>query len=324
LSNIVCLGEILVDMLPGKSGSPPLIPEMYYPKLGGAPTNVAINLSRLGTQVSLVCCVGSDYFGDFLRHELATYVVDTSQVMVARDARTTLAFARFSQDNEAEYLFYRNPGADMMLSRDQIDAQRIARADALHIGTFSLSAEPSYSAQLFALQIAAQHGIMTSCDVNMRASVWPDSALARKRIRETLGYCSVIKVNEDEADFLVGARDLEQGTARLWHDSAALVVMTLGARGCFYRSAHSQGFVAGIKTHIVDTVGAGDGFVAGLLHYLGREREASHGGLLADDALRRILRRANAAGAIVASSQGAIPPQLTEAIVESLLPADEG
>lgn len=324
MSTTVCLGEILVDMLPGKGGAPSLVPEMYYPKLGGAPANVAINLSRLGTHVSLVCCVGSDEFGEYLRHELETYAVDTSQVMVTREARTTLAFARFSQDNEAEYLFYRNPGADMMLSRDQIDAQHIMRADALHVGTFSLSAEPSYSAQLFALQVAARHGLMTSCDVNMRASVWSASDLARQRILETLSYCSVIKVTEGEADFLVGASDPEQGTARLWHDSATLVVMTLGARGCFYRSAHSQGFVPGMKTHVVDTVGAGDGFVAGLLHYLGREREASHGGPLADDALRRMLRRANAAGAIVASSQGAIPPQMSEAIVESLLPGDEG
>jgi len=306
--DIVCLGELLIDLFPAEVGRRLVEVSAFHPKPGGAPGNVAVAARRLGLASAFIGKVGDDAFGHFLIATLAAEGVETRGIRLDDEARTTLAFIALPDPHHAEFVFYRNPGADTRLRPDELDEALLRHSRALHVGSLSLVAEPSRAATLRAVAIARAAGALVSFDVNYRPSLWPGPDAAAQAIRDLLPLAHVVKVNEDELRLLTGTDDADAGGAALLAAGPALVVVTLGARGSAYRSAAAAGFVPAFSVPTVDAIGCGDAFMAGVLAGLLGEAGGGAWPQRLDDAhLRPILRYANAVGALTATRPGALP-----------------
>jgi fructokinase len=313
---VVCLGEALIDFVADVSGVTLEECPGFLKAAGGAPANVAAGLGRLGAAARFVGKVGDDAFGRFLRDTLAAEGVDTRPMQFDASARTGLAFVSLTREGERDFLFYRSPSADMLLRPEEIPADLFADARGYHFGSITLIAEPSRSATLRAAEIARAAGCVLSYDPNLRPPLWDNLERARVEILAALPLADVVKINEEELEFLFPGTDPARGAAELLARGPSLVLITLGAAGCYYRTAASGETVAGFTVPVVDTTGAGDGFVAGLLAEL--PPDAPPGALPAAE-LRRILRYANACGALTCTRKGAIPALPSREEVEQLL-----
>lgn len=317
--DLICLGELLIDLFPAEVGRRLTEVSAFHPKPGGAPGNVAVAARRLGLTSAFIGKVGDDAFGRFLIDTLAATGVATDAIRIDDEARTTLAFIALPDPHHAEFVFYRNPGADTRLRPDELDEALLRRARALHVGSLSLAVEPSRAATLRAVEIARAAGALVSFDVNYRPSLWPGPDAAVNAIRELLPRADVIKVNEEELRLLTGSDDLDAGGAALLAAGPSLVVVTLGARGSAYRSAAAAGFVPAFAVPTVDAIGCGDAFMAGVLVGLLGGAGGAWPQRLDDAHLRPILRYANAVGALTATRAGALPALPTAAEVAAFL-----
>ena len=302
------MGELLVDMIPCEEAQLWLKPKCFECHLGGAPANVAVNLSRLGTPVTMFSGVGDDYFGSFLLSELQSYCVDTDFIQSFKGIRTTLAFMNFDKSFQPSFLFYRNPGSDMIFYMNEEIGLALKRARILHVGTFSLSSEPFKSAQLEAIKIAENNDSIISADLNLRRSIWDSDDKIKESSFQLIEMADIVKMNWQEFAFLSGTKNLIKGSGEIQRKPEQLFVVTLRSHGCFFRFNGIVGFVPPIYINFKNGVGTGDGFMAGLLHFLYSyilDRKSFLD--LERHDLFKIFRYANACGALVATSVGAIP-----------------
>jgi fructokinase len=311
--DIVCLGELLIDMFPAEMGRPLAEVSAFRPKPGGAPANVAVAARRLGKASAFIGKVGDDAFGHHLASVLAHEGVDVSGMCYDREARTGLAFIAMPDENNYDILFYRNPGADMRLRTDELDEALLRSAQAFHFGSISLIQEPSRGATLRAVEIARQGGALISLDVNYRPDLWSCKE-ARKRVLDVLPLVDLLKINEVETGILGGTGDVAGVSRALLQRGPALCVVTLGPNGSFFRVAQGGEHVPAFQVDTVDATGCGDAFVAALLCQLialspaGEESAQVHRHEhLTVPRMREILRYANAAGALTSLAQGVIP-----------------
>lgn len=310
--DVVCLGELLVDMFPSETGRRLHEVSAFRPVPGGAPANAAVAAARLGRLSAFVGKVGDDLFGHHLAEILRREGVSTLGIRYDLDARTTMAFIALPDANSAEFLFYRNPGADMLLRPDELDFELLRSTRAFHFGSVSLSEEPCRSATIEAARLARESGALVSFDVNYRPGLWKSHEEALQVITALLPCVDLLKVNETELSLLSGTNDFDAGTRLLQRRGPALCVATLGPHGSFFRLPDCGEFVPGYAVQTVDATGCGDAFIAGLLAQItgfGDWRSS-----LVPDRLRECLRFANAAGALTALKQGVIPalPTLRE------------
>jgi fructokinase len=264
--DVLCFGEAIVDFFPEPRGVPLRDVPRFERHLGGAPANVAVGLARLGARSGLMTLVGHDEFGAFLIDALEREGIDVAGVGTHRTARTGITFVAVGPRGERSFLFYRHPSADQMISEHDVDPQVIARARVFHYGSSTLSREPARAATLRALAAAREAGCVVSCDPNLRPHIWAHPGEARELLRQTLAQTDVIKISDDELGAVVDADGPEAGARELRALGAGLVVVTMGERGCFFDGAAcGVGYVRGVRVPVVDTTGAGDGFLAGLL-----------------------------------------------------------
>lgn len=339
----VSLGELLIDMVPEPSGVPLEAVEAFRPAVGGAPANVAAGLARLGDPCRFVGKVGDDAFGRKAVGVLAEAGVQVDQVRITSQSRTPLAFVSLTRAGERDFLFYREPGADTLLTREELDRESLEKAPIFHYGSISLISEPSRTATLAALEWAWEGGALISYDPNLREHLWPGPREAHRWLREPLGRTHLLKVSAEELAFLMGrgetfepARrpmepsEVEAATGRLAEEYPNLlaVVVTFGARGASVRTRWGWSFVPPFWVEVRDTTGAGDGFVAGLLHWIWRaaRREAlsprAMGAALDRDRWYGAVRFAQAVGALTVTRFGAIPALPTLGEVASFLAAE--
>jgi len=312
---IICLGEALIDFTPPELGESIIASKRLILAAGGAPANVAVGLARLGCPTGFVGKVGNDFFGHFLQGILADNGVDTSSLLFETRANTGLAFVTWNRGHEAEYLFYRNPSADTLLEPADLDKTYFSQAKVLQFGSLMLATEPSGSAVMAALSICFEAGVLLAYDMNLRATAWSDREAARAAVSKPLEFTHILKLNRNELEFMTGETDPSKGAKLIWHDQFKLIVVTLDSAGCYYRTANAEGFVEAFPAQVVDTVGAGDGFLAGLLDQLWRNDfnfEDKAG-------IEKACRQAAAIGAIVVSRAGAIPAMPSRAEVDSFL-----
>jgi fructokinase len=314
--DIVCLGELLVDMFPAELGRRLAEVSAFRPKPGGAPANVAVAAVRLGAESAFIGKVGDEAFGHHLSDVLAREGVETRGMRFDAEARTGLAFIAQPDENTSEFVFYRNPGADMMLRADELDRELLQATKAYHFGSISLIQEPSRSATLEALQTARDAGALISFDVNYRPTLWHSPEEARELILETVPLVDLVKVNEVEVALLVASDDIAVASQRLLDLGPKLCVVTLGPEGSHFRIAEGGAHVSPFRVDTVDATGCGDGFVAGLLCQLVRIAWREQ---LSMARMREILRYANAVGALTSLTQGVIPALPTAEQVEAFL-----
>lgn len=326
--SLITLGEALVDLVAVEATGPSLADATLFARAaGGAPANVAVGAARLGVGTSFVGRVGADPFGDHLLATLADEGVDVSLLRRDPAARTALAFVALGDGGERDFFFYRQGAADTRLEPADVDEGYLAGAHVLHVGTLSLTAEPSRSATLHALALAERHGVTRSLDPNLRLDLWPSPAAAREAVLTLLPRVNLLKLSAEELAFLVGDPGLEAARA-LCHPGLELLCVTRGAGGVDYlaRSGPAAagatwraGHVPGFSVTALDTTGAGDAFMAALL-----AAWCAHppGGtaLSADPAaLEAALRRANAYAALTVTRHGAIPALPERAELEAFL-----
>jgi fructokinase len=306
---VVCLGELLIDFMPREVGLPLIDTFTFRKAPGGAPANVAVGLARLGTSAGFIGKVGDDAFGRYLAQVLDHNGVDCSHLRSSTEARTALAFVSLLRDGERDFMFYRHPSADMLLRPEEIEEAYVASARAFHFGSITLISEPSRSATLRAVELAREHGLLISYDPNLRLSLWPDETSARRGMEMGLPFADVLKLSEEEASFLTGKDAPEAALSELRQQHGiTLAVATLGREGCVYEAPTGAGAVKGFAVKTVDTTGAGDGFVAGMLAELLRlAPEVADVGKLKPEALKQVFTFANAVGALTTTRKGASP-----------------
>ncbi len=307
MPDVITHGELLIDFVPTVSGVSLLDAPAFKKAAGGAPANVAVGLARLGVSSGFMGKVGDDAFGRFLAQTLADAGVDVSALRFSEAARTALAFVSLRADGEREFMFYRHPSADVLFTADEVDTDIIRQARVFHFGSISLIGEPARAATLHAAAIAREAGLLISYDPNLRLNLWPDADAARAGIKLGWPLAHIIKVSEEELAFVTGVAPISLedllGLGGWRHPDLRLLVITRGLLGCRYATTDGSGDVPGFKVEAVDTTGAGDGFMAGLLKGL-----IDHPKAFADKSvLDAICRYANAVGALTTTQRGAIP-----------------
>ena len=213
--DIVTLGELLIDMFPAEIGRRLAEVSAFNPKPGGAPANVAVAARRLGRRSAFIGKVGEDAFGHFLIEPRAREGVETRGIRLDPVVRTTLVFIALIDEQTPEFIFYRNPGADMMFTADELDDGLLREASVFHFGSISLIDEPSRSATIEAVRLARQGEALISFDVNYRPNLWTGRKNPLTLIGHLLPLADLVKVNEAELELLTGRSDLEAGTHAL-------------------------------------------------------------------------------------------------------------
>ena len=321
MADVVCFGELLIDMVGEADASLQDAPR-FLKAPGGAPANVAVGLSRLGLSSRFIGQVGHDPFGDFLIETVAREGVDTSYLLQSEIARTTIAFVATRTDGRKDICFYRNPGADVLLSAAEIRPTMFEDARLFHCGSVSLSRSPCREAQYHAAEMARERGLLISFDPNWRPGVWHDHELAGDLITLMMSLSDVVKIADEEWEFVTGTTDFSEGAQKIRRFGPKLIVITRGADGAYFNAQTPdgetvEGEVAGFKTQAVDTLGAGDSFVAGLLHQLLQYPVLDDA--LNERSLQQAVRFANACGALATQKAGAIPSLPTKNEVEGFM-----
>ncbi len=306
---VVCLGEILVDFVAREAGVSVGEAASFQRVMGGAPANVAVGVSRLGRSSAFLGCVGDDPFGRFLTAELRAEGVDVAGLQTTAAARTSLAFVSLDAAGERSFVFFRQPGADMLLAAAQLDRARLSRARIFHFGSFSLSAEPAASATREALRLARAGGALISYDPNLRLHLWPDAEAARRAILPLIDQADILKLSAEELPILTADGDARS----LWRNSLRALIVTDGGRGARLITPSGDWRAPGFRVRTVDTTGAGDAFVAALLARLAEQPNA----LAA--APEETLRYACAAGALATTARGATTAMPTQKAIQQLL-----
>ncbi|MCR5687948.1 MAG: carbohydrate kinase [Lachnospiraceae bacterium] len=307
--DVAALGELLIDMT--MNGLSAQGNAMYEANPGGAPCNVLAMLGKLGRRTAFIGKVGDDIFGHELKEVLGEVGIDAKGLAVDGKVRTTLAFVKTFEDGDRDFSFYRNPGADMMLTKEDVDTDIIRSAKIFHFGTLSMTHEPARSATLFALEEAKNNGCIISFDPNLREPLWDNLDDAKEQVIAGLGYCDVLKISDNEIQWLTGLDDYTEGVEWiLSRCGVRLVTVSLGRSGsmaAFRKDSGSSEYIKAeaapfIQKDTIETTGAGDTFGGCVLNYvLERGLDDLDG---AD--LKEMLTFANAAASIITTRRGAL------------------
>ena len=316
MARLLSIGELLIDFVASRADVSLSEAPGFVKSPGGAPANVAVAVARMGITSAFIGKVGADPFGAFLRETLDDAGVSTQYLFESEEARTTLAFVAVRSDGRKDIAFYRNPGADALLSPDDLPADALRSCDAIHFGSVSMSLEPARSATLEAVRIAKEAGAFISYDPNWRPPLWNDLEEAHRLIWSAMPLADLVKLAEEEWEFVTGTHDLEEGARRVLAEGPKLCLVTRGENGAYYDDGTNRGEMPGFDVTVADTLGAGDAFVGAVLsELLSADRNAA----FEDAELRRIVRRGNAAGALACTGTGVIPSLPTRAALDEFL-----
>ena len=314
--DVTALGELLIDFTEnGQSGQGNTL---FEANPGGAPCNVLAMLKKLGRSCAFVGKVGEDMFGHLLRDVAAEAGICMDYLAFDKDARTTLAFVKTFENGDRDFSFYRNPGADMLLTEDELPLDAIAGSRIFHFGTLSMTHEGVRKATCKAIDAAKAGGALISFDPNLRPPLWGSLDEAKKQIMYGLAHCDILKIADNELEFMTGETDFDKGAAilRAEYPNIKLFNVTAGAEGSYSYYGDKRVFVPACKLGgTIETTGAGDTFCACVLNFV---LERGLDGLTKDD-LTAMLCFANTAAYLVTTRKGAIRSMPERAEVEGLL-----
>lgn len=296
---IISLGEALIDFIPTDDTN-----KTYHKSPGGAPANVAVGVARLGVRSTFLGKVGDDVLGEFLQETLESYGVETHQMQFSADVRTGVVFVTNAADGERSFEFYIDPSADRFLEAAEINESDLLNHKILHFGSISLIGNPAKEATEAAVKLAKENDMIVSYDPNLRLSLWKSAQHARDTIITMFGEADILKLSEEELEFVTGEKDIHKGVEQLQKYDIPLTIVTLGADGCYVFTSEGHQQVPAMKVKAIDTTGAGDAFVSGMLYsvhqYTGNIRELT----LSDAA--RMAAFAAVSGGLAASTKGAM------------------
>ena len=312
--DVIAMGELLIDFT--MSGESEQGNGMFEACPGGAPCNVLALLNKMGKKTAFLGKVGKDQFGVLLKGTLDDVGIDTSNLMIDEQVNTTLAFVHTFPDGDREFSFYRNPGADMMLAADEVDPAFLAQSRLFHFGTLSMTHDGVREATKKALQAAKDAGLMISFDPTLRPPLWSSLELAKEQMEYGFGFCDILKISDNEIQFVSGKEDYDEGIRYLqdkYH--IPLILLTMGKDGsrAYYKGMRVER--KGFRCETIETTGAGDTFCGSSLNYL-LDHDFDN---LTEEQLSEMLTFANAAAAIVTTRRGAIRAMPDREEVENLI-----
>ena len=265
---LYAIGEALIDMIPSQSGCAFADVPAFAPRVGGAPANVCGAFTKLGGASALLTQLGDDPFGHKIADELAACGIDTSHVCFTDKANTALAFVSLAADGNRTFSFYRKPSADLLYAPEQVDTALFANAFALHFCSVALVESPMREAHKTAIAAARDAGAIISFDPNLRFPLWHDRDALRRTVLEFLPLADVVKISDEELEFLTGTTDIDAALPQLFVGHVQLVLYTCGSAGAHAYTRSSHGFAPCQPVRALDTTGAGDGFIGSFLWQL--------------------------------------------------------
>lgn len=299
--DVIALGELLIDFT--MNGQSEQGNNMFEACPGGAPCNVLALLNKMGKKTAFIGKVGKDQFGTLLRDTITEAGIDASNLMVDENVNTTLAFVHTFPDGDREFSFYRNPGADMMLTADEVNPEVVKDTKVFHFGTLSMTHEGVREATKKAVETAKANGCLVSFDPNLRPPLWSSLDLAKEQMKYGFGKCDILKISDNEIQFVSGKEDYDEGIAYLQETyNIPLILLTMGKDGsrAYYKGMRVER--PGFSVKAIETTGAGDTFCGSSLNYL-VEHDFEN---LTEEQLGEMLTFANAAAALVTTKKGAI------------------
>lgn len=300
--DVVALGELLIDFTENglsAQGNP-----VFEANPGGAPCNVLAMLAKLNRKVAFIGKVGADAFGYQLKQALVEVGIDTQALKYDEKVHTTLAIVQTLADGDRDFSFYRKPGADMMLTKDEVPEELIKSAKVFHFGTLSMTDDNNREATKYALDIAKKNGLLISFDPNIRMPLWDSLDELREQMEYGMNYCDILKISDDEITWFTGMENYVDAAKYLVETyDIPFVLVSLGKKGSFayYKNniVYADAFVL---ENTIETTGAGDTFMAcmlyGLLSYDLKALEVN--------TIKEMLQFANAAAALITTKKGAL------------------
>ena len=271
MKKVVAIGELLIDFVPQQKGCT-LDEVTHFERVaGGAPANVAAAVARLGGKAAMVSQVGEDAFGTHILKVLQSNGVDTAYVFRTGRANTGLAFVSLDATGNREFSFFRNPSADLFLNQDQITADMFDDCAALHFCSVDLVDWPVRLAHRKAIGLAGRAGAILSFDPNVRLPLWSSPEECQKAIRAFLPYADLVKLSDDEVEFVTGCTDEREAAEKLFAMGCRLLLVTRGADGSAAYTPHAEAFAETLRVPVTDTTGAGDSFIGSFLYQLTRD-----------------------------------------------------
>lgn len=313
--DVIALGELLIDFTEkGKSAQGNAT---FEANPGGAPCNVLAMLKKLGHKTAFIGKVGDDFFGKQLKDALDEVGIDSSALCLDEEVHTTLAMVHTKPDGDRDFSFYRNPGADMMLTEEEVPVEMIKNSGLFHFGTLSMTHEGVRAATKKAIVAAEEGGLLISFDPNLRPPLWRSMEEAKMQVLYGLGHCHILKISDNEIQWLTGKEDYTEGVNWIRERySIPLILVSMGKEGS---RAYYKGSMVEVKPFLqkntIETTGAGDTFCGCVLHYI-----CEHGlDNLTEDNLKEMLTFANAAAALITTRKGALRVMPCREEVEKLL-----
>ena len=300
--DVTALGELLIDFT--ENGTSSQGNPLLEANPGGAPCNVLAMLERLGKKTAFIGKVGKDMFGNQLKAAVEEVGIDTRNVIMDEEVHTTLAFVHTYPDGDRDFSFYRNPGADMMLTKDEVSEELIQSSRIFHFGTLSSTHEGVREATRHAIEVAKAAGCIITFDPNLRPPLWKSLEDARAEIEYGMTKCDVLKISDNEVEFLFGTTDYDKGAALIREKyNIPLVLITMGKDGsrAYYKDLRVE-VAPFLQENTIETTGAGDTFCASALNYV-----LEHGlENLTEENLMEMLTFANAAASLITTRKGAL------------------
>ncbi len=313
--DVTALGELLIDFT--ENGTSSQGNTLFEANPGGAPCNVLSMLTKLGKKTAFIGKVGNDQFGVRLKSALEEVGIDTRNLVMDEKIHTTLAFVHTFADGDRDFSFYRNPGADMMLTKDEVQKDLISSSRIFHFGTLSSTHPGVREATRSALDHAKKEGLLISFDPNLREPLWDSLEDARREIAYGMNYCDILKISDNEMEFMTGTTDYTAGVAKLRETySIPLILVTLGKEGsrAYYKNCMVEA-APFLQENTIETTGAGDTFCASILNYI-----LEHGlNSLSEEQLKEMLTFANAAASLITTRKGALRVMPSKKEVEDFM-----
>ena len=304
MSKLISIGEALIDFIPVQKGISLKDVHGFIRVAGGAPANVCACVSKLGEHAVMLTKLGKDAFRTHIIEELEAVDVDTSHIKRTSNANTGLAFVSLKEDGQRDFSFYRNPSADMLLNEDEIDEALFEQGDILHFCSVDLIDAPVKKAHDKAIKLTRDRGGIISFDPNVRLPLWEDHELYKKVINEYVDFADILKISDEEIEFITGYEDEYRSINSLFRGHVKLIILTKGSKGASIYTKRFSIEHQGFKINAVDTTGAGDAFIGSFLSQVLNHK--SHIESLSEHTLLDFLKFSNAVGAIVSSKHGAI------------------
>lgn len=313
MRRVAAIGELLIDFVPQQKGCALREVTHFERVAGGAPANVVTAVSRLGGSGVMISQVGEDAFGEHIIDVLRINGVDTHFVFQTKRANTGLAFVSLDATGNREFSFFRNPSADLFLSPEQITPEMMADCSILHFCSVDLVDWPVKEAHRRAIELAKQKNMLISFDPNVRLPLWNSPAECQKAIRDFLPYANIVKLSDDELEFVTGCRNEQEAARQLFEGDCRMLLVTKGGDGSAVYTRHAEAHYGVVNGPVVDTTGAGDSFAGSFLFQLVRDKvELEDLDTLTGETLKKYLEFSAKYAAMTVSHKGAVMASMEE------------